>query len=74
MVAATSERAAYLTHPNGRYRWDRKRAGWYLPNAASDARSPDDTWDVPDAIVVTLIGTAKRGTKAGVICASFNAG
>ena len=31
---------------------------------------PDDT----SLIEVTLIGTAKRGTKAGVICASFNAG
>jgi hypothetical protein len=28
----------------------------------------------PDLVIATFIGKAKRGTKVGVICASFNAG
>ena len=31
-------------------------------------------WVTPKHVTVTLIGTAVRGTKAGVVCASFNAG
>lgn len=31
-------------------------------------------WCSPDKVSVTLIGEAADGVKAGVICASFNAG
>lgn len=33
-----------------------------------------DTWVKHHEVDATFIGRAKRGTKAGVICASFNAG
>jgi hypothetical protein len=32
------------------------------------------TWTDPAHVTVELIGTATRGTKAGVIVASYNAG
>ena len=33
-----------------------------------------DTWALPEQVKVELLGTAKKGTKAGVICSSFHAG
>lgn len=33
-----------------------------------------DSWIPKEEVVVELIGTAKPGTKPGVVCASFNAG
>lgn len=33
-----------------------------------------NSWAKPEDCKVELIGTAKPGTKEGVICASFNAG
>jgi hypothetical protein len=32
------------------------------------------TWCDADLVEVEYLGPAKRGTKSGVICASFNAG
>jgi len=61
VVAAMSEDEARTIHPNG--------DGTLLVGKMG-------TWcSSPDRVVVTLIGTAVDGTKAGtVICASFNAG
>jgi len=34
----------------------------------------NNTWASPERVGVVYLGAAKRGTKPGVICASFNAG
>lgn len=60
VVAAENEQAARKTHPNKYGRED-----------------PPDIWNswIPkEQVVVELIGTAKPGTKPGVICASFHDG
>lgn len=69
VVAAESEDAARLFHPNGDLyeenperefdRWDYQYGSW-----ASH----------PSKVSVELIGVAKDGQEAGVILASFNAG
>lgn len=59
VVAAPSEDAARNTHPNGRDEPWEKYDGWC---------------SCPELVNVELIGTALEGTKAGVICSSFNAG
>ncbi len=54
-------------------------------NSTDAARTPPDSdgdlyvpsqgsWASPEDVLVEMIGTARRGTKAGVILASFNAG
>lgn len=58
VVAAEDELAALNTHPNGKS-WARWDIGSWCPS---------------DKVTVTYLGEAKEGTKAGVICASFNAG
>ena len=59
VAADTPEQAANI-HPNG-------------INIVSSRNSR--TWaDTPNDVEVRLIGVAVGGTKAGVICASFNAG
>lgn len=62
VVAAETEEEARLTNPDGYGKpvdWARKYSTW-----ASG----------PEHVKVEYIGEAKEGTKAGVICASFNAG
>ena len=60
VVAAPDEQAARSTHPGDR--------PW-------PENSFCDTWcSKPEQVVVELLGKAKTGTEAGVICASFNAG
>ena len=59
VVVADNEEKARLTHPDSR---GIKGVGLWI------------TWTDPKNVAVELIGTAKPGTKAGVICASFNAG
>jgi hypothetical protein len=59
VVCAKSETAARTIHPSG-YEGDNV---WKW-----------DSWPTPEDVVVKLIGTAVRGSEAGVICASFNAG
>jgi hypothetical protein len=63
VVAANSEEEAQRTHPAGE--------GTY---PGENLWERTDWADSPEAVEVQEIGTAKRGTKAGVICASFNAG
>ena len=61
VVAAKSEEDAKSIHPSGH------------DNISDDYRSYD--WvDKPSLITCELIGAAVKGTKRGVICASFNAG
>ena len=62
VAARTSKKAATL-HPMG--------GGWIIPNE----RSSGGSWvNDPAQVHVEYIGKAKRGTKEGVICASFHAG
>jgi len=43
-----------------------------LPKVFSE---PSDAWcNSPDDVIVKFLGKAVKGTKQGVICASFNAG
>lgn len=59
VVAAETEQEAILIHPGGG-EWDNSRySAW--------AHKPED-------VGCTKIGTAKDGTPAGVILASYNAG
>lgn len=63
VVAALTEDDARHTHPS-RGPWNRKpESNWDI-----------DTWADPEDVMVQEIGTARDGTEAGVICASFNAG
>ncbi len=61
VVAAGTTSKAKLIHPDGK-KWDGKLADC-LPE-----------WPAKEGVKATYIGQAKRGTKPGVICASFNAG
>lgn len=58
VVAAKSEQEARSIHPSGR----------------ESSPTWDQTWTSPTNVKVELIGKAVPGTKAGVICSSFNAG
>lgn len=63
VVAANTRTEARHIHPSG-YRddaWWRKDGSFY-------------TWALPEQVKVELLGTAKKGTKAGIICSSFHAG
>lgn len=59
VVAATSPKQASMIHPRGCHIDEDHYGSW--------VKSPSE-------VTVELIGTAKRGTKQGVICASFHAG
>lgn len=59
IVCAANEQEARLTHPRGK--------GYPFEVSGNWASSPDN-------VKVKLVGTARRGIKRGVICASFNAG
>ena len=72
VVAAETEQDAQKTHPAGEYEWNEETERWVRK---SDRRSSDwGEWLDPKKVEVEYIGEAKKGTKAGVICASFNAG
>lgn len=62
VVAAPDEESARKTHPNGR-------------NGPQDWGGFGSTWAARwEHVSAKLIGKAVKGTPAGVICASFNAG
>lgn len=77
VVAAKDETAARNTYPSqfvthikdGRWMGTYSKGGEYEFSACDWVE-----YSNIDAIKVTLIGNAIRGTKAGVICASYNAG
>lgn len=60
VVAAESEEAARMTHPNEEANWDGKEYKY-------------GTWCNANDVTVKYIGKAAEGIS-GVICASFNAG
>ena len=60
VTAKDEEKARYL-HPNGSIDWD-----------GIDEKY--SSWASAEDIDIELIGKAKKGTKEGVILASFNAG
>jgi len=64
IVAAPSKTAAKLIHPSN-YVDDDK---WYINNHRND------NWTTVDNVKVEYIGLAAKGTKKGVILASYNAG
>lgn len=78
IVAAETEDEARMIHPEGKLDrhqpsvWDSGRYSWIYRIYSSEFR--DTSWAPPSDVTVELIGTAKPGTKAGVILASFNAG
>lgn len=80
VVAALSEKAAMHTHPsefscggwgplNGHDTW----RGQYSSSGAF-YESGNGDWAPPQKVTAQLLGNAIKGTKAGIICASFNAG
>ena len=60
VVAAETKEEARMTHPSGN-NWNGEM-GTY------------DSWCDAKDVSVEFVGIAKDGTKAGIICASFNAG
>jgi len=60
VVCAKNKDEAARTHPSGKPNW-------------GGAGDPQDTWTIKDNVVVKLLGTAKKDSKAGVICASYRA-
>lgn len=74
VVAAKNEQAARETHPSEQFelRWQNNRWEWELSGGWTTYIN--DTWVNPDQVTVVKIGTAVKGTPAGVICSSFHAG
>lgn len=62
IVAAKNEEQARLIHPDGDKNWTGKQTRKY------------DGWCDAEYVKVELIGKAIKGTKSGVILASYNAG
>ncbi len=77
VVAAPNAEEARRMHPRG----DRR---WVGPTDGGPGRWvwADDSWGIPGAlgwvhpsdVTVEHVGIALEGVKAGVLCASFNAG
>ena len=67
VVAAETEEDARNTHPG--YGTDFRKQDEDPYHFAWSTGS----WCDPKYVTVELIGTAVRGTKAGVVCSSFNA-
>lgn len=86
IVAAETEDAARLTHPNGGYTWGRFKQGrpsepgnhedqWGQPSKDGTWVDTDNrSWAPPSAVTAELIGEARDTIPAGVVLASFNAG
>lgn len=58
VVCAKNKEDAAKIHPSGKENWN-------------GAGGSFESWTDVDNVVVKLLGTAKKGTKAGVICASY---
>lgn len=84
VVAAESEGAARHVHPYsveagfcvpaGETPEEMAARHWRQEREAVTKGHTGYYWTVPERVQVELIGEAVPGTKAGVICASFNAG
>ena len=73
VVAADTRTEARHFHPGGIERQYRDGA-WQIMRKDGSYFSPCDTWASPEQVKAELLGTAKKDTKAGVICSSFHAG
>jgi len=73
IVACNKPEEAKIMNPGGFREWNGQT---WLFKYANGTTSPneDRTWCHPDHVVVELLGNAKKGTKKGVILASFHAG
>jgi hypothetical protein len=69
VCAAPTVQAAERTHPRESWSWNEDKQCFI----DSDGDDDDFTWVGVRNVHATLIGVA-LGNKAGVICASFNAG
>jgi hypothetical protein len=72
VVAAENEESARNLHPAGYYKYRDGR--WWGTRADGSEWEPCNSWSAPDQVTAEYIGDAKKGTKTGVICASFHAG
>lgn len=72
VVAAKSEDHARKAHPGGKATWIRGK--WREGGSSHWHTWCMSDWTTPENVTVSLIGQAVRGTKAGVVLASFNAG
>ena len=66
IVAATSKKKARATHPGS----GKKE----VPAGKFNPSNQYGDWAAQDDITVEFVGIAERGTKPGVIVASYNAG
>lgn len=74
----------YLIYQDANVGYDTYDSAVVCAKSATDARNtspyrykdidPTYVWTTPDNVKVRYLGEAKRGMKAGIICASFNAG
>ena len=76
VVAAETEESAVRTSPSGFYEWSDERDAWMFTysDGRREKEKRSDWANRLENIKVEYIGRAKPNTKAGVICASFNAG
>lgn len=75
VVAAETEEQARHTSPSNNYEWrDDQWVFLYADGRVQGCGRTLSAWADPDDVEVEEIGTAKEGTTAGVILASFNAG
>ena len=76
VVAAENEERARKTYPSSSCEWSDQNSSWVF--LYSDGRKlPERRSDWAnnlELIKVEEIGTAKKGVKPGVICASYHAG
>jgi len=73
VVAAETPTLAGETSPDNYRHWSRREEKWFFGEKGLDMDF--SAWAKhPVHVSVEYLGPAKRGTKAGVICASFNAG
>ena len=76
VVIAESSFAAGNMHP-GNYVW--RNGTWRCAEGVCamcqyGSCYTGNTWCTPKYVIVELLGTAQKGLKPGVVCASFNAG
>jgi hypothetical protein len=74
VVAAETGREAQELDPRSNHYW--KDGSWWFDYTNGGKQRIDilGTWTIPENVYVEYLGEAAEGTKAGVICASFNAG
>lgn len=75
VVAFDTEEEARLYHPGGYYKWNGECWQATRTDGSTYEEGAYRSWAAsPDLVTIEYLGTAKKGTEAGLICASFNAG